>query len=61
MLDTNTGRDIALLEAAAEFLERYKAAHPGLEQEGKTITCKIASCLQAHLSRAQELSESPIV
>ena len=36
VLDTNTGRDIALLEAAAEFLERYKAAHPLLKQHGET-------------------------
>ena len=28
VLDTNTGRDVALLEAAAEFIERYRAAHP---------------------------------
>ncbi|CAK0781927.1 hypothetical protein CVIRNUC_005508 [Coccomyxa viridis] len=37
VLDTNTGRDIALLEAAAEFLERYKAAHPGPEQHENGI------------------------
>lgn len=30
VLDTNTGRDLALLEAAAEFIERYRAAHPEL-------------------------------
>ena len=39
VLDTNTGRDIALLEAAAEFLERYKAAHPGLKPDGETMIC----------------------
>ena len=37
VLDTNTGRDISLLEAAAEFLERYKAAHPGLKQHGEAV------------------------
>ena len=61
VLDTNTGRDIALLEAAAEFIERYKAAHPGHEQDGETITCRMASCTQAHLSRAQEQPETWIV
>jgi len=34
VLDTNTGRDIALLEAAADFMERYKAAHPEYTQGG---------------------------
>lgn len=34
VLDTNTGRDIALLESAAEFLQRYKAAHPDQAQSG---------------------------
>lgn len=37
VLDTNTGRDIALLEAAAEFIERYKTAHPELMQSGLYI------------------------
>lgn len=37
MLDTNTGRDIALLEAAADFMERYKAAHPEHTQGGVYI------------------------
>ena len=32
--DTNTGRDIALLEAAAEFIERYRAAHPEHIEDG---------------------------
>lgn len=34
VLDTNTGRDIALLEAAAEFIQRYRAAHPQVIEEG---------------------------
>ena len=61
VLDTNVGRDIALLEAAAEFLERYKAAHPGLEHDGEMITCNMAPCIQAHSSRAQEQPHTSIV
>ena len=61
VLDTNTGRDIALLEAAAEFLERYKAAHPGFEQDGETITYRCASRMQVHLQSAQVLPEKGIV
>ena len=34
VLDTNTGRDVALLEAAAEFIQRYRAAHPQHVKEG---------------------------
>ncbi len=28
VLDTSTGRDFALLEAAAEFVQRYRERHP---------------------------------
>lgn len=30
VLDTSTGRDFALLETAAEFVERYRETHPEL-------------------------------
>ncbi len=39
VLDTSTGRDIALLEAAAEFIQRYKAAHPDPAQNGRLTSC----------------------
>lgn len=33
VLDAGTGRDLALMEAAAEFLDRYRAQHPELQGE----------------------------
>ena len=47
VFDTNTGRDIALLEAAAEFIERYKAAHPEYMEKGAStivLSTRESSC-----------------
>jgi iron only hydrogenase large subunit-like protein len=36
VLDASVGRDFALLEAAAEFVERYQSAHPQ-QQPGEAL------------------------
>ena len=41
VLDASVGRDFALLEAAAEFVERYRQAHPP-EQLGKEFGARQA-------------------
>ncbi len=38
VLDTSTGRDFALLEAAAEFVQRYREAHPELAGESMSVS-----------------------
>ncbi|BDA43699.1 Cytosolic iron-sulfur assembly component 3 [Coccomyxa sp. Obi] len=35
VLDTSTGRDFALLEAAAEFVQRYRTRHPELSEASR--------------------------
>ena len=51
MLDAGTGQELALMEAAAEFLERYRCKHSQAEGEQPRVCARVGFCIQILCTR----------